>query len=169
MIGMTIRNPRSIIIISLYACLNIFIITAALRQKADEDLSSKTPGALAPEFTQIEDLNYFHLKESVPQMSLAAIKMRSQGQELAEFTEPKGVYNYQQKNQTMRYEALEGVYRKAKELLVLEGKVKVVSDEAEYLAARVKYYFKKDLILGYGGVTFTGVDLNSKQNIKKKK
>jgi lipopolysaccharide export system protein LptA len=166
MLDMSFRNPRSIIIIFLYVCLNIFIIGAALRQKADENQALTVPGTMAPEFTQIEELNYFHLKEGVPQMSLAAIKMRSQGEDLAEFTEPKGVYNYQKKNKTMRYQALEGVYRKKKELLVLEGNVKVVSDEAEYLAARVKYYFKKDLIFGYGGVTFTGVDLKSQDQVE---
>jgi len=85
---------------------------------------------------------------------------------LVAFTGPTGVYNYQQKNQTLRYQALEGTYKKAKEVLLLEGDVKVTSDEAEYLAARVKYFFKKDLILGYGGVTFKGVDLKSKDKIE---
>lgn len=134
--------------------------------KPDEFQTLKSPGTIAPEYTQIEDLNYFHLKADIPAMSLAAIKMRSLGEERAEFTEPKGVYNYQEKKQTMRYQAMEAVYKKAKDLLVLTGKVKVVSDEAEYEAERLKYYLKKDLILGYGGVTFTGIDLKSKDLIK---
>lgn len=137
-----------------------------MRQKAEENQTYKKPGIIAPEFTQIEDLNYFHLKSGVPQMSLAAIKMRSLGEEMAEFTEPKGVYNYQKKNLTMRYQAVEGIYRKPKELLVLTGNVKVISQEAEYEAARVKYYFKKDLVLGYGGVTFKGMDLKSKDQVE---
>jgi lipopolysaccharide export system protein LptA len=163
---MTIRNPRSIIIISLYGFLNLFIIVSALRQKASDEQIQNTPGTMAPEFTQIEGLDYFHLKSGTPQMSLSAIKMRSLGEDLAEFSEPKGVYNYQKKNQTIRYQAMEGIYRKPKDLLVLEGQVKLVSDEATYAAARVKYYFKKDLILGYGGVTFTGVDLKSKDQLE---
>jgi lipopolysaccharide export system protein LptA len=146
--------------------LNIFIIGAAVRQRTGENQALKIPGTIAPDFTQIEELKYFHLKDGIPQMSLAAIKMRSKGEELAEFSEPKGIYNYQQKQQTMNYQADEGIYRKAKELLVLKGNVKIVSDEAEYLAARVKYYFKKDLILGYGGVTFKGVDLKSKDQVE---
>jgi lipopolysaccharide export system protein LptA len=166
MVDMKIRNPRSIIIISFYCLLNVLVIGAALRQKADENQTLKKPGTLAPEFTQIEELNYFHLKSGIPQMSLAAIKMRSLGEEMAEFTEPKGVYNYQQKKLTMRYQAMEGVYRKPKELLTLTGKVKVISEEAEYFAERVKYYFKKDLILGYGGVTFKGMDLKTKDQIE---
>ena len=163
---MMIRNPRSIIIIFLYSILNVFIIIEAMKQKPDEFQTLKSPGTIAPEYTQIEDLNYFHLKADIPAMSLAAIKMRSLGEERAEFTEPKGVYNYQEKKQTMRYQAMEAVYKKAKDLLVLTGKVKVVSDEAEYEAERLKYYLKKDLILGYGGVTFTGIDLKSKDLIK---
>lgn len=163
---MTFRNPRSIIIISFYGLLNIYIIGSALRQNSNADKALQAAGALSPEFTHIEDLNYFHLRQGVPQMSLAAIKMRSQGEELAEFTEPKGVYNYQQKNQTMRYQAREGIYRKTKDLLVLTGEVKVVSDEAEYFAERVKYFFKKDLIFGYGGVTFKGMDPKSKDQIE---
>ena len=165
-LSMTIRNPRSIIIISLYSVLNVFVILTALRQQTDADPALKKVGTMAPEFTQIEQLNYFHLIAGIPQMSLAAIRMQSIGEELAEFTEPKGVYNYQQKNQTMRYEAQEGIYKKAKDLLVLKGNVKVVSDEAEYEAARVKYYFKKDLILGYGGVKFKGFDLKAKDQIE---
>ena len=163
---MRIRNPRSIIIISAYTVLNVFILVASWRQGADENQTLKPSGTIAPEYTQIEELDYFHLREGVPQMSLSAIKMRSQGEELAEFTQPKGIYNYQQKQQTLRYQADEGIYRKQKDLLLLEGNVRVLSDEAEYLAARVKYFFKKDLVLGYGGVTFKGEDLKSKDQVE---
>lgn len=132
-----------------------------------EIAGSKTvPGELAPEYTQIENLDYFHLKEMIPQMSLAAIKMRSLGQELAEFTKPHGIYNYQAKNKNMKYEANEGVYKKTKELLVLEGDVKVSSEEGDYSAERLKYYFKKDLLLGYGGVAFKGLDLKSQDQLE---
>lgn len=146
--------------------MNTFIIYSSLRQQAEETKASVAPVTMAPEFTQIENLDYFHLKDAIPQMSLAAIKMRSQGEELAEFTQPKGIYNYQAKKKSMKYEADEGVYKKAKELLVLEGKVKVVSDEADYQAAKVKYFFKKDLILGSGGVTFKGMDLKSQDQLE---
>lgn len=163
---MKVRNPRSIIIILFYTGLNVLILSAALKRKADEAAGAKAPGVLAPEFTQIENLQYFHLKEGIPQLSLAATLMRSQGEELAEFTAPKGVYNYQAKNKTLRYEAEEGTYKKSKDVLLLDGNVRVLSDEAEYLADRVKYFFKKDLILGSGGVTFKGVDLKSKDKIE---
>ncbi len=126
----------------------------------------KPTGTMAPEYTQIEELDYFHLKEGVPQLSLSAISMRSQGEDLAEFTQPKGIYNYQKKQKVLRYEAKEGIYRKQKELIFLEGNVRVLSDEAEYLAERVKYYFKKDLVYGFGGVTFKGEDPKSKDQME---
>ncbi len=161
---MKVRNPRSIVIIFIYVLLNVFILLAALKQKIEESQVVKTPGVLAPEYTEIENLNYFHIKEGIPQMSLAAVKMRSQGEERAEFTNPKGIYNSQNKN--LNYEANEGTYRKAKDLLVLVGKVRVFSTEAEYLAEKVKYFFKKDLILGSGGVTFKGMDLKTKDQLE---
>jgi lipopolysaccharide transport protein LptA len=92
--------------------------------------------------------------------------MRSQGEELAEFDMPRGIYNYLAKNKTIRYQAQEGVYKKAKDLLTLDGEVKIRSEEADYEATKVKYYFKKDLILGSGGVTFKGVDLKSKDTLE---
>lgn len=163
---MNIRNPRSIIIISVYALVNAFILIASYQQTSENNKVSKRAGTLAPEYTQIEELDYFHLKEGVPQLSLSAIKMQSQGEELAEFTQPKGIYNYQQKQKILRYQADEGKYQKKKELILLDGNVRVLSDEAEYLAARVKYYFKKDLVYGFGGVTFKGEDPKSKDQVE---
>jgi lipopolysaccharide export system protein LptA len=163
---MKIRNPRSIIIISAYIAMNCFIIYSSLRQQAEEAEANAVPANIAPDYTQIENLDYFHLKETIPQMSLNAEKMRSLGEDLAEFTLPKGIYNYQAKNKSMKYEANEGTYKKAKELLVLQGKVKVTSVEADYQANKVKYFFKRDLILGSGGVTFKGIDLKSQDKLE---
>lgn len=162
---MKIRNPRSLTIILVYIIANGFIIWSAYEQSADEMAANKKPGMIAPEYTEVEKLDYYHLKNGIPQMSLNAEKMRSLGQEMAEFEIPKGIYNYQEKNESMKYEAQKGVYKKAKELLTLEGKVRVTSAEAEYQADRVKYFFKKDLILGSGGVTFKGEDLKSKDQL----
>jgi hypothetical protein len=75
---MKIRNPRSILIIVFYVLVNGFIIASAFRLKKEEAQKSTTAATLAPEFTEIENLDYFHLKESIPQLSLSAQKMRSQ-------------------------------------------------------------------------------------------
>lgn len=163
---MKIRDPKSIIIILAYVAVNSFIVIASFRQEQQIASGSKVAKSLAPEFTEIEKLDYFHLREGVPQMSLAADKMRSQGEEMAEFEFPKGVYNYQAKNKTLRYSADFGLYKKQKELLTLDGKVEVSSDEAQYFANKLKYYFKKDLIIGTGDVKFLGDDLKTKDHVE---
>ena len=163
---MKIRDPKSIIIILAYLALNGFIVASSFLEEEEAVDANRVAKSVAPEFTEIEKLDYFHLKEGVPQMSLAADRMRSQGEEMAEFEYPKGVYNYQAKNKTIRYSADFGLYKKQKDLLNLEGRVEVLSDEAQYFADKVKYYFKKDLIIGTGNVKFFGDDLKSKDHVE---
>lgn len=159
---MNIRNPRSIIIILVYTSLNAFVLFLSF-QKVDQELPTKgTPKSMAPEFTLIENLDYFHLKKGVPQMSLAATQMRSQGETYAEFTQPRGVYNYQQKNETLRYQGAFGEYFKEKELLSLEGDVRILSSDSQYDAKELDYFFKQGLVVGRGGVKFEGEDLKTR-------
>ncbi len=162
---MKIRNPKSIIIIALYIVANALIVISSMRMKPGTAEAMNAAKSIAPEFTEIENLDYFHLKEGIPQMSLSAEKMRSQGEEMAEFVTPRGVYNYQQKNKTIKYSAENGLYRKAKDILTLDGKVEIVSEEANYNADKIKYFFKKDLIIGNGNVKFEGDDLKSKDHV----
>ena len=84
------KDFRSIIIIFFYALMNSAIIWIAFTQQVlTLDVSKKT-GSMAPEFTIIETLEYFHLKNGIAQMSLSADNMKSQGEELAEFFNPRG-------------------------------------------------------------------------------
>lgn len=162
---MTIRNPKSVIIILVYLAANLFIVVTSLRMQPDPSGQANAVKSVAPEFTEIENLDYFHLKEGIPQMSLSAIKMRSQGEEMADFETPKGVYNYQEKNKTIRYSGENGLYKKKKELLTLTGKVQISSEESDYFADKIKYYFKKDLVIGTGNVRFEGDDPKSKDHV----
>ncbi|MCM2350385.1 MAG: LPS export ABC transporter periplasmic protein LptC [Bacteriovoracaceae bacterium] len=162
---MKIRDIKSIIIISTYLLVNGLILTASYSQKSETSSNAGKASQLAPEYTVIEKLDYFHLKEGLPQMSLAALSMRSQGQEIADFEEPRGVYNYQKKNKTIRYSADSALYQKKKETLSLDGKVEFSSEEATYFADKVKYFFKKDLVLGSGNVKFEGDDLKTKDHL----
>ncbi len=159
-----IRDKRSIFIIFGYLALNAFIFELSLTQKNVPFGTKNKHKSIAPDFTEIENLDYFHLRDGVPQLSLAANKMRSQGEDFAEFDEPKGLYNYLQKDKTIRYQALEGIYKKAKEILTLDGKVKMTTDDAEYFADHFKYYFKKDLIIGKSNVKVVGDDLKTKDH-----
>jgi LPS export ABC transporter protein LptC len=162
---MKIRNSRSIIIILVYLTANAFIVVASWRMQPEKTEASQIKKSMAPEYTEIEDLDYFHTKESVPEMSLSAEKMRSQGEELAEFEMPRGVYNYQEKNKTIKYSGEKGLYQKQNELLTLSGHGEATSEEAIYLADEIKYFYKKDLILGNGHVKFEGDDLKTKDHV----
>lgn len=163
--GMKIWDLKSIIIILIYFSLNAFVIITSMGMKSELTSAKIAAKAVAPEFTEIENLDYFHLKDGIPQMSLSALQMRSLGEELAEFNSPRGVYNYQMKDKTIRYSAEKGQYRKVKNILTLEGKVELTSDEAIYQADRIKYLLKKDLIIGTGNVKFEGDDLKSKDHL----
>lgn len=162
---MKFRDPKSIIIIFVYFLANGLIVTTSLVRSPDKELTTNAVKSMAPEFTEIEILDYFHLKSGTPQMSLFAQKMKSLGEEIAEFETPQGIYNFQQKNKTIKYSAESGTYKKKKELLTLHGNVEVNSDEANYSADKIRYYFKKDLLIGAGAVRFEGEDLKSKDHI----
>jgi lipopolysaccharide export system protein LptA len=162
---MTVRNPRSIIVILIYFAFNLLVIGLSLQMKGLPMDVEKVVKGLAPEFTEILQLQYFHLRDALPQMSLSATSMRSQGEDFAEFESPRGVYNYKEKKKTIRYTASGAVYKKKKEVLTLTGDVKLDSDEAQYSADKVKYFFKKDLIIGKGNVRFEGEDLKSRDHV----
>jgi len=159
---MNIRDFKSIIIIFIYFVFNLAIIFIGLTTEPAKNESNQLVRSLAPEFTEISQLEYFHLKDSTPQMSLSAEHMKSQNEEFAEFTVPKGFYNYQEKNKLIQYEALEGIYQKNREILVLSKNVKIHSEKSDYQADHLKYYFKKDVIVGKGNVKFEGEDPKSK-------
>jgi LPS export ABC transporter protein LptC/lipopolysaccharide transport protein LptA len=162
---MKIRDLKSIIIIFLYSAFNLGIILVGVTTKPTKNEGTLLAHGLAPEFTEISKLEYFHLKGSNPQMSLSAEHMKSQNEEFAEFNLPKGIYNYQEKNKLIHYQADQGIYQKNRELLILSDNVKVHSEESDYQADHLKYYFKKDVIVGKGNVKFEGDDPKSKDFI----
>ncbi len=163
---MMIRNPRSTIIILGYVAFNALILAAAwTTQNALEALPGKG-GALAPEYTLIDNLDYFHVKDGLPLMSLSAIQMRSQGEETAQFENPVGIYNQHSRNSTLKYQAKSGEYLKVKDSLILKGEVKVKSEETNFESDRMRYSFKKDLIQASGNVRFSGLDLKTGDQLK---
>lgn len=157
---MNIRDFRSIIVIVLFATVNLVVIAVSYIKSAEEATLPKL-GTAAPDFTEIQGLDYFFSKKGVPQISLAADSMKSEQDEKVEFVAPKGIYNYQKKNKTMRYQALKGFYRKDKQMVWLQDEGKVTSDDSEYFADDIKYYLDKDLIVGKGHVKFSGQDLKT--------
>lgn len=160
------RNPRSTIIIAAYIVFNGVIVTAAYRTNSTLETLPGGKEALAPEYTYIENLDYFHVKDDLPLMSLSATKMKSQGDAMAEFERPVGIYNQHSRNSTIKYQALNGVYLKEKDNLTLDGEAKISNEEANYEADRVKYSFQKDLVNARGNVRFAGTDLKTGDLLK---
>jgi lipopolysaccharide export system protein LptA len=160
-----IRDKKSVILILVFVGINAVVIFKSLQVKTDPVKMSSAAKAVAPEYTVIDDLDYFNTREGVPQLSLQAQVMRSMGEEYAEFENPKGVYNYQKTNETLRYQAGHAVYKKPKDLLTLTQEVKISSEKADYYADKVNYYLKKDLITGKGNVKFLGSDPKTRDSV----
>jgi len=163
---MRIIHPKSIIIIVVYVMINLTIIIGTQLQRPTEIDQDEIAGVVAPEFTEIYNLNYFHLKNALPQMSLSSEKMKSKDDSLAEFKLPKGIYNLSGKGKMMQYEANEGKYQKEKNLLTLITDVKITSDQGSYSADKIRYNFSKDLVIANGAVKFNGIDLRSQDKIR---
>lgn len=158
---MTLRNPKSFIIILIYLLVNLAIIFWSFRPNQAQTIEEQLTHSVAPEFTEIIDLNYFQLKNGKPLMSLSAQKMRSQGEESAEFKFPRGIYQSSQDDKTLRYFSNEGIYKKQQEVLLLQGSVKISSEDSEYQAEKLKYYFRKESLYGKGEIIFNGTDPKS--------
>jgi lipopolysaccharide transport protein LptA len=161
---MRIRDPKSIIVIFVYLLVNVAIIGLSYLKLAGDSGIQGTPKELAPEFTEIEQLNYFHLRAGVPQMSLRASSMRALEDRQAEFKNPIGTYKNRPEN-PIHYQALEGFYQKDAELLTLQEKVKITSNDGRYFADRLNYHFKKDLLLGRGNIRFVGQDPKTRDSL----
>ncbi len=163
---MTLRNPRSIIIIFVFILLNIAILTFSWVQVPEMEPISQGPRSVAPEYTLIDDLEYFHLKNSSPLLSLTATQMRSQGEEMAEFEKPKGLYFFKEESTPLRYEAQEALYAKGENTLTFTGDVTLLTDEAKYEAKKLRYHFPSDLLSAWGDIRFNADDLKTKDHVK---
>jgi lipopolysaccharide transport protein LptA len=159
------HDLKSIIIISLYSLVNVIIVFIGIATKPVKTELNKSLRTNAPEYTEISKLEYFHLRDSQPQMSLSANHMKSQGEDFADFEFPSGIYNYQKKDKLIYYKAESGAYQKNRELLTLTKNVVISSEASKYQADQVKYFFKKDLILGKGNIYFQGEDPKTKDDL----
>lgn len=162
---MTLRNPRSIIIILGFIFLNLMILAFSWMQKPEAESVSNSPRSAAPEYTLIDDLEYFHLKDSSPLLSLTATKMRSQGEETAEFEKPKGLYFFKEKTNPLHYESQKALYAKASKTLTFMGDVVLLTKEAKYEASKLRYHFPSDLLSGWGDIRFNADDEKTKDHV----
>lgn len=155
---MKLRDPKSIIIISLYVLSNAAVIFIGMRDVPTSLVERKNAAPIAPEYTRVEGLEYFTIKASQPVLSLKAEEMKSLGDERAEFATPFGIYHYSDKKKSLKYQADQAFYEKKDGSLKLDGNVKLNDEMGEYHGRQLTYYFQKDLVQGVNGVRFDGVD-----------
>ena len=161
-----VRDSRSIIIILVFIGLNGFILSNSFKKNDEEKRAKSSDSTLAPNITVISNLEYFHLKSGIPELSLHAARMDSIGEELANFITPKGIFNLSESNKTVKYEASRAEYQKNKKVLTLSEKVKLETDLEKYQGDEIKYHIGQDLIVGKGNVHLEGLDPKTRDRIQ---
>lgn len=135
-------------------------------QKADLEVPGTAPRTVAPEYTLIDDLEYFHLKQSTPLLSLTASQMRSRGEETADFDEPRGLYFHEAGGNPLQYTARSAAYEKAANALTFTGDVVLLTTEARYEAQKLRYHFPSDLLKASGEIRFSADDPKTKDHVR---
>ncbi len=161
-----LRGSKSIIIICVFFALNLLILGNSFKKNSEEKSASSGVSNLAPNITVISELEYFHLKDGRPELSLHADRMDSVGEELANFVSPKGIFSLNDSKKTITYDAERGEYQKSKKILALSEKVKLETDAEKYHADEIKYFIGQDLVTGKGNIYLQGVDPKSRDKIE---
>lgn len=149
---MLLRPLRSTIVISIFLAMNAGILAVAWLYSGQENWGDDSNEALAKTPSEMDVLEYFHLDQGRPSLSLAADAMSNIGEEEAHFENPRGLYAAGTDRTSLFYQALRADYHKAKQRLRLEGSVKLDYKQTTYRADRLTYYPQKDTVDGVGSV-----------------
>lgn len=158
---MKIRDPKSIIIILVFIVINGVILSNSFKKNNEEAEAAHAAGDVSPDVTVISNLEYFHLKNGVPELSLHAERMDSVGEDFANFLAPKGLFNLTESKRTIKYEAYSGEYKKTKKNLTLNKNVKLETDGEKYTGDEIIYYIEQDMVMGKGNIHIQGRDKKS--------
>lgn len=161
-----IRDRKSIIIILFFVAINTVILSNSFKKSNEEHTGKSGENTLAPNVTVISQLEYFHLKDGLPELSLHAERMDSVGEEFANFLAPKGIFSLPDSKKTVKYEAASGEYKKTKKILGLNENVKLETDLEKYQADSLDYYIGQDLIIGKGNIQLQGIDPKTKDRLQ---
>lgn len=143
------RKSTSIVLV--FALFNGAVILSIFKQKDSQDWGKDSDALINNIPSEMTELEYFHLKNGEPSLSLAADTMQSLGEERAEFERPRGVYVSSDKTSVF-YRALHGDYRKDLGRLFLKGDVVLDRLTTHYEAQQVVYHPKQDSMEGDGQV-----------------
>lgn len=147
-----LRPIRSTIIISVFLVFNLGVLVTALSHLGKENWGQDSNEMMSKTPSEMEVLEYFHLDEGKPSLSLAADFMTSLGEEEAHFTNPRGLYAVGTDRKSLFYQGAEADYSKSKQRLRLSGNVKLDYKSTTYEGQKLTYYPGKDLVDGSGGV-----------------
>lgn len=150
---MILRPLKSTIVIGFFILLNALVGWGAWTHRGKEDWGQDSDAILADVPSEMKELQYFHLDQGQPSLSLAADAMRSLGEQLASFERPRGTYASGEQKETMTYQALQAEYVKARGSLRMLGDVNLEQQGSKYRAAELVYYHRKDQLYGKGGVS----------------
>jgi lipopolysaccharide export system protein LptA len=162
---MRIYNPQSLVVILLYVIVNLTIISFSVLKPELESFLAKDFTEKVPENTEIENLQFYNLKNKKPYLYLEAEHMKSFNDKEIHFKLPRGEYFFQPNQGPIKYYALTGVYWPKKEILSLKTNVELIQEKSKYSANSFIYFLKKDLIEGDGSIHFHGVDEKTNDKI----
>jgi len=160
---MKYAHPRSIIIIFIYLISLGAIVLFSLQMNPIDLSEKKRERQLAPEYTEIIDLDYFHLKNAEPLTSLSSQKMTSLEDKEVHFLHPKGTRRLNHK--LLKFISQQAKYLKEKSVISLWGEVLFETDDSSYRAEKMRYFFDKDLLLARENIYFHHVDDKTKDDL----
>lgn len=149
---MILRPFKSTIVIGFFILLNGLVGWGAWSHRGKEDWGQDSDAILSEVPSEMKELQYFHLDQGQPSLSLAADSMRSLGEQMASFERPRGTYASGDQQEAMTYQATQAEYVKSRGSLRMMGNVELDQVGSKYRAAELVYYHRKDQLYGKGGV-----------------
>lgn len=149
---MLLKPLKSTIVIVFFVLLNATVWWSAWNHRGGSDWGKDSDAILGNVPSEMNELEYFHLKEGDPLLSLSADSMQSLGEELVSFNRPRGTYSADVKKSALKYIAERAEYAKPRDQLKLLGNVIIEQEGSEYRGESLTYYAKKDQLYGRGGV-----------------
>jgi len=119
-----------------------------------------------PELSTFEQIHYFKTVDEKPSFELEAKSLKITNGDLMDFKAPTGFLLAS--NKKISYEADQGFLNQGRQMLFLEGNVKLVDNLSNYSSDKLNYDGKREVIHAKGSVVSKIIDMKSKDTIKVK-
>lgn len=160
-----VKDPRSIIVIALFLCLNVFIFYLSFLTPTPKMTPHLSTGIKSAMKSQVYQFDYYHTKKNLPLLFLSAQKMKSISKNQVEFENPFGNYFLQNKSKKYHYEGKYGRYDKLRSYLILKDGAQIKNKDSTYAADFLIYKSLLDEVSGKGHIIFDGVMPKNKDKI----